>query len=33
MIFVSEKAHEVIRDHFKGKETVSPIRVYLAQGG
>jgi hypothetical protein len=33
MIFVSEKAHEVIRDYFKDKETISPIRVYLAQGG
>ena len=33
MIFVSEKAHEVINDYFKDKETISPIRVFLSQGG
>jgi hypothetical protein len=33
MIYVSEKAHEVIKDYFKDKETVSPIRVFLSQGG
>jgi len=33
MIFVSEKAHEVIVDYFKDKEAIRPIRVFLDQGG
>jgi hypothetical protein len=33
MILVSDKAHEVIKDYFKDKETVSPVRVFLSQGG
>ena len=31
MIFVSQKAHEVIKDYLKDRE-ITPIRIYLAGG-
>lgn len=32
MIHMSEKADEVLKDYFKGKE-ITPIRVFLQTGG
>jgi hypothetical protein len=32
MIYVSEKAEDVLKDYFKGKE-ISPIRIFLQTGG
>ena len=32
MVHVSEKAEEVLKEYFKGKE-ISPIRIYLQSGG
>jgi len=32
MIHVSEKAEEILKEYFKGKE-ISPIRVFLQAGG
>ncbi len=32
MIQMSEKAEEVLKEYFKGKE-ISPIRVFLQVGG
>ena len=33
MFQVSEKATEMLKDYFKGRETLSTIRIYLAPGG
>ncbi len=33
MFEVTEKATEVIQDYFKDKASITPLRVYLAQGG
>lgn len=33
MFQVSEKATEMIKEHFKDKETIPSIRVILSQGG
>jgi len=32
MVHVSEKAEEVLKEYFKGKE-IAPIRIYLQSGG
>lgn len=32
MVHVSQKAEEVLKEYFKGKE-ISPIRIYLQSGG
>jgi hypothetical protein len=32
MIHVSEKAEEILKEYFQGKE-ISPIRVFLQAGG
>jgi len=33
MFQVSEKATEMLKEYFKGRETVPSIRIYLAPGG
>jgi hypothetical protein len=33
MFQISEKASEMIREHFKDREKVPPIRIVLSQGG
>ncbi len=33
MFQVTEKATQMIKEFFKGKDEVSPIRIYLSQGG
>lgn len=32
MINISEKAEEVLKEYFKGKE-ITPIRIFLQTGG
>jgi hypothetical protein len=32
MIHISEKAEDVLKDYFKGKE-IAPIRIFLQTGG
>jgi hypothetical protein len=32
MIYVSEKAEDVLKDHFKEKQ-ITPIRIFLQTGG
>ena len=33
MFQVSEKATEMLKDYFQGREAVPSIRIYLAPGG
>jgi hypothetical protein len=33
MFQVSEKATEMLKEYFKGRETLPTIRIYLAPGG
>ena len=33
MFQVSEKASEMIKEHFKERETIPSIRIILSQGG
>lgn len=32
MVHVSEKAEEILKDYFKGKD-ITPIRIFLQTGG
>jgi hypothetical protein len=32
MVYISERAEEVLKEYFKGKE-ISPIRIMLQAGG
>ena len=33
MFLVSEKASEMIKEHFKDRETIPSVRIILSQGG
>jgi Fe-S cluster assembly iron-binding protein IscA len=33
MLNVTEKANEMLKEFFKDKEEITPIRIFLSQGG
>jgi len=33
MLNVTEKANEMLKEFFKDKEKITPIRIFLSQGG